>query len=289
VTPARTNRRPAALPGETSLAAPLSRVARRRLRARRSGGPLRRARNGRRGGDPGARADRRPARFGPARRRLRGFRRAAPTTDRRLRRRRSGRRRARRQAAASAIDAALPPAARRYFLLLFDLSNSEPSAIVRARRAAQQLVAESLLPTDLVGVATWSLSRGATLQLAFTSDREQVEMALETLGIASERVRPDPLGILLADIERSVPGSTPPPARRRGRRRRGRSGCALPGRPAATRGEGAIDAARSACQRGHGLQPRHRVAGAHPGQYPGPQAGRVALARLRRRAAARRR
>lgn len=111
--------------------------------------------------------------------------------------------------AGRAIDAALPPAARRYFLLLFDLSNAEPHAVVRARRAAQQLVAESLLPTDLVGVATWSLSRGATLQLGFTSDRAQVDLALETLGLERQRARPDPLGILLADIERSVPGATP--------------------------------------------------------------------------------
>jgi len=111
--------------------------------------------------------------------------------------------------AAPAIDATLPPAARRFFLLLFDLSNAEPHAVVRARRAAQQLVAESLLPTDLVGVATWSLSRGATLQLGFTSDRAQVDLALETLGLDRQRSRPDPLGILLADIERSVPGATP--------------------------------------------------------------------------------
>ncbi|MCM2268849.1 MAG: VWA domain-containing protein [Thermoanaerobaculia bacterium] len=107
------------------------------------------------------------------------------------------------------IDPALPPAARRYFLLLFDLTNVEPAAVVRARRAAQQLVADSLLPTDLVAVATWSLSRGATLQLGFTSDRSQVQMALETLGLAVGSPRRDPLGILLADIERSAPGAAP--------------------------------------------------------------------------------
>jgi VWFA-related protein len=118
-----------------------------------------------------------------------------------------------RAAAGRAIDAELPPAARRYFLLLFDLSNVEPGAVVRARRAAQQLVADSLLPTDLVAVATWSLSRGATLQLGFTSDRDQVQLALDTLGLAPDRVRRDPLGILLADIERSAPATAP---RRRG-------------------------------------------------------------------------
>lgn len=115
-----------------------------------------------------------------------------------------------------AIDPALPPAARRYFMLLFDLTHSDPAALVRARRAAQQLVAESFLATDLVAVTTWSVSGGAALRLGFTSDRSQVEAALETLGLAGASTNADPLGILLADIERSSPTTTPwrrePPA-----------------------------------------------------------------------------
>ncbi len=101
----------------------------------------------------------------------------------------------------AAVEGAVPLAGRRHFLLIFDLSFSSPAAIVKARKAAQELVAKGLHPTDLVGVATYSQS-GTQLVLGFTSDRLQVEYALETLGLArpNESVR-DPLGIMMADVE----------------------------------------------------------------------------------------
>src|SRR5262249_43050870 len=52
--------------------------------------------------------------------------------------------------------APLATAARRHFLLLFDLSFSEPKSILKARQAAKALVENSLHPTDLVAVATYS-------------------------------------------------------------------------------------------------------------------------------------
>lgn len=94
---------------------------------------------------------------------------------------------------------ALPKAARRHFLLLFDLSLSEASSIVRARRAAQELVLAGLHPTDLVAVATYTLSRGPQLVLGFTSDRRQIDLAIESLGLpelAGLQPAPDPLGLL---------------------------------------------------------------------------------------------
>jgi VWFA-related protein len=92
-----------------------------------------------------------------------------------------------------------PAAARRHFLLLFDLSFSEPSSLVRARRAATEMVRHSLAPSDLVAVATYSSSEGARLVLGFTSDRSQVALALETLGLARLVDRsPDPLRLILA-------------------------------------------------------------------------------------------
>jgi len=110
----------------------------------------------------------------------------------------------------AAIDSEIPASGRRHFLLLFDLTNSEPSAIARARNAARRLVDESLHPTDLVGVATWSYTKGPRLVLGFTTDRQQIETAIETLGVVDLRNRnPDPLGLLLSDIERSGPSSTP--------------------------------------------------------------------------------
>jgi len=105
-----------------------------------------------------------------------------------------------------AIDAEVPAAGRRHFLLLFDLTNSAPSAVARARDAARKLVLDSLHPTDLVGVATWSYSKGPRLVLGFTTDRQQIDLAIESLGVVDIRNKSaDPLNLLLADIERSGP------------------------------------------------------------------------------------
>ncbi len=96
----------------------------------------------------------------------------------------------------------LPLAARRRFLLLFDLSFSAPSAVVKARRAARDLVLEGMHPTDLAAVATYSEARGADLVLGFTSDRAQIEAALEGLGVVDpiQRVS-DPLRLQIAELE----------------------------------------------------------------------------------------
>lgn len=95
---------------------------------------------------------------------------------------------------------AVPVAARRHLLLLFDLSFSRPSSIVRAREGARALVREQLHPSDLVGVATYSRAEGLRIPLGFTSDRDQVHLAIESLGLPQlvESVR-DPLGLVLAD------------------------------------------------------------------------------------------
>ena len=94
----------------------------------------------------------------------------------------------------------MPVAGRRHFLLLFDLSFSRPGSIVRARQAAQKLVAESLHPTDLVAVATYSSAQGIRIPLSFSSDRDQLRVAIDTLALPQlvEGVR-DPLGLILAD------------------------------------------------------------------------------------------
>jgi VWFA-related protein len=90
----------------------------------------------------------------------------------------------------------VPPAARRHFLMLFDLSNSEPKSIVKARLAARGVLA-ALRPSDLVAVGTYS-SQGPQLILGFTSDRQQIQAALETLGLPQLVDRtPDPLRLTL--------------------------------------------------------------------------------------------
>jgi len=45
---------------------------------------------------------------------------------------------------AGAVSTDIPAAGRRYFLLLFDLSNSDPAAMTRARGAARDLVIKNL-------------------------------------------------------------------------------------------------------------------------------------------------
>ncbi len=106
----------------------------------------------------------------------------------------------------AAVSTEIPAAGRRYFLLLFDLSNSDPAAMTRARGAARDLVIKNLHPSDLVGVANWSYSQGPKLILGFTSDRRQIEAAVENLGVVELRNRaPDPLGLQLAALERNNP------------------------------------------------------------------------------------
>jgi VWFA-related protein len=101
----------------------------------------------------------------------------------------------------------IPGAARRHFLLLFDLSFSSPVAVTRAREGALRLVRESLHPTDLVGVATWAESAGAKMVLNFTSDRNEVRKAIDTLGIADPIDRPrDPLRLAREELAQEASG-----------------------------------------------------------------------------------
>ncbi len=104
-------------------------------------------------------------------------------------------------AAAPAADAApqqVPVSARRHFLMMFDLSFSEPKAIVKARLAAQKVV-KDLHPTDLVAVATYASLQGPQLVLGFTPDRKQVASAIDTLGLPKLVDRAaDPLKLVYA-------------------------------------------------------------------------------------------
>lgn len=94
------------------------------------------------------------------------------------------------------VEHPVPIAARRHFLMLFDLAWSQPESIVKARQAALELV-DDLHPTDLAGVAVYTSTTGANLLLNFTSDRRQLELAIQTLGAPKlvERSR-DPLGLV---------------------------------------------------------------------------------------------
>ncbi len=104
------------------------------------------------------------------------------------------------------------PAARRRFLILFDLSFSQPKAIVAARRAARDFVLSGMGDRDLAAVATYSVEQGVRLLVTFSSDRVQLARAIETLGLRSSPETADPLSFAfdsanLAGMPPLAPGS----------------------------------------------------------------------------------
>jgi VWFA-related protein len=108
--------------------------------------------------------------------------------------------------AAQGLSANIPVAARRHFLLLFDLAFSEPKSIVKARAAARDVMLKELVPSDLVAVATYSSSAGPRLVLGFTSDRRQLQAAIDHLGLPQLVDRsPDPLRLVADDFKASLP------------------------------------------------------------------------------------
>ncbi len=84
----------------------------------------------------------------------------------------------------SASEAAEPynPVARRSFMLLFDLGNSSPGTMDRARDAALVFVKSEIGEHDLVSVATYNTDNGFRLLTGFTTDREMLAAAIGTLG-----------------------------------------------------------------------------------------------------------
>ena len=105
---------------------------------------------------------------------------------------------------AAAAAQQVPVSARRHFLMLFDLSNSEPKSIVKARSAALGVV-DGLHPTDLVAVATYSALQGPQLVIGFTPDRKQIATAIDTLGVPKLVDRsPDPLRLVLTDAQHDL-------------------------------------------------------------------------------------
>ncbi|HXT22675.1 MAG TPA: VWA domain-containing protein, partial [Thermoanaerobaculia bacterium] len=91
--------------------------------------------------------------------------------------------------------------ARRHFMLLFDLSFSNPTAILKARLAARDFVLHQLHGDDLVAVATYSLQQGPRLVVTFTPDRAQVARGIDTLGLHTPdefAIKRDPLRFVIA-------------------------------------------------------------------------------------------
>jgi VWFA-related protein len=99
------------------------------------------------------------------------------------------------------METDLGESGRRHFLLFFDFSFSSPTAVVKAQRAAEEFVLNSLHPTDLAGIAIYTLERGPQLLVTFTPDRAQLARALNSFGTPQMLgyARSDPLRFMLAN------------------------------------------------------------------------------------------
>src|SRR5215471_2931203 len=98
--------------------------------------------------------------------------------------------------AGASVATPVEGAARRHWLIIFDLSYTSLSGLLRARDGAREFVTKDLRPTDLASVATLSVDTGLKLLVNFTSDRNQLAQAINTLGLpglATQRAV-DPLG-----------------------------------------------------------------------------------------------
>jgi VWFA-related protein len=102
-------------------------------------------------------------------------------------------------------SAPVQAAARRRFLFLFDLSFSSAASVVKARDGVLQMIDEGLHPSDLVGVARYTASRGVEMVLGLTSDMMQARRAVESLGAVDPVLeRNDPLRLVLVDLRAAV-------------------------------------------------------------------------------------
>lgn len=93
-------------------------------------------------------------------------------------------------AAAPVPPPRLPAAARRHFLIFFDLTLSNLRSLRYTRETALEFVREVVLPSDVLGLATYSPRRGLEVPVAFTTNHRRVEEVLDafTPGAAIEGV-----------------------------------------------------------------------------------------------------
>jgi VWFA-related protein len=122
------------------------------------------------------------------------------------------------------LSASIPASGRRHFLLVFDLSNSDPKRMLKAREAVKGSLLTTLVPSDLVAVATYGGNSGLKLALGFTSDRRQLLAAIDRLGLSdlTDRMQSNPylmayaeIGAIIDTVARTDdsqdPGTPPPP------------------------------------------------------------------------------
>ena len=89
----------------------------------------------------------------------------------------------------------------RNFMLLFDLSDSSPATLKRAREAALDFVEHQVQPVDRIAVGTVSVQRGFELLANFTLDREFVRAVVTTFGETRHFQSHDPLLLSVGDYD----------------------------------------------------------------------------------------
>ncbi|NKB90432.1 MAG: VWA domain-containing protein [Acidobacteria bacterium] len=91
----------------------------------------------------------------------------------------------------------LPGAARRHFLLFFDLTVANMRSLRYTREAALEFVQNTVLPSDVLGLATYSPRQGLQVPVAFTTNPRRVEEVLDAFapGRSIEGVDPGGSGL----------------------------------------------------------------------------------------------
>jgi VWFA-related protein len=103
--------------------------------------------------------------------------------------------------AGETADLKTPVQVARSFMLLFDTTHAAPASLMRAREAAGNFVDKQLLPRDRVAVGMMSVQNGFVLLTGFTTDRELVRRAVDTLGEPSQFQIRDPLLLAANDFD----------------------------------------------------------------------------------------
>jgi VWFA-related protein len=98
----------------------------------------------------------------------------------------------------------------RNFMLLFDVSDSSPATLKRAREAALDFVQNQLQPVDRVAVGTVSVQRGFELLANFTLDREFIRAVVTTFGQPRHLQTHDPLLLSAGDYDFQAQSATLP-------------------------------------------------------------------------------
>ena len=98
-------------------------------------------------------------------------------------------------------ETALPQQGRRLFVFLFDLRYSTKRGVLSAQEGARNFVMDTMLPSDLAGVFTYTQLAGVSMVTNFTNDPNQLLPAIDTLGLSSAKnVIPGPSGYLLNEF-----------------------------------------------------------------------------------------